>query len=100
MNMIIGIIVTAAALWVTTVLVPGIQIESSLTSFLIVAANLRAHQCIRQTRNQVTVVASHNLTLGLFAFVINALDAYAHGLDRRQRDVHRGQWDVRIFLLR
>jgi putative membrane protein len=73
MNIIVGILVTAAALWVTTAVVPGIQIESSLTSFLIVAAvfglvNVFIRPIIKLLSLPVTI-----LTLGLFTFVINAL---------------------------
>jgi putative membrane protein len=73
MNIIIGILVTAAALWVTTAVVPGIQIESSLTAFLIVAAifglvNTFIRPIIKLFSLPVTI-----LTLGLFLFVINAL---------------------------
>ena len=36
-KIIISILITAAALWLTTAVVPGIRIESSLISFLLVA---------------------------------------------------------------
>lgn len=73
MNIIIGILVTAAALWVTTVVVPGIQIESSFTAFLIVAVifglvNVFVKPVFKLLSLPVTI-----LTLGLFLFVINAL---------------------------
>lgn len=73
MNTIIGILVTAAALWVTTELVPGIRIESSVGAFLIVAVifglvNAFIRPVIKLLSLPVTI-----LTLGLFTFVINAL---------------------------
>lgn len=73
MNIIIGILVTACALWVATAVVPGIQIESSLVSFLIVAAvfglvNVFVRPVIGLLSLPVTII-----TLGLFIFVINAL---------------------------
>jgi putative membrane protein len=73
MNVIIGILVTAGALWVTTAVVPGIQIESSLISFLVVAAifglvNVFVRPVIKLLSLPVTII-----TLGLFTFVINAL---------------------------
>jgi len=73
MNIIIGILVTAAALWVTTAVVPGIQIESSFTAFLIVAVifglvNAFVRPVISLLSLPVTII-----TLGLFIFVINAL---------------------------
>ncbi len=73
MKMIVGILITAAALWLTTVVVPGIRIESSLTSFLIVAVvfglvNAFVRPVVRLLSLPVTII-----TLGLFTFVINAL---------------------------
>ncbi len=73
MNVIIGILVTAAALWVTTAVVPGIRIESSVGAFLIVAIvfgliNAFVRPVIRLLSLPVTII-----TLGLFTFVINAL---------------------------
>lgn len=73
MNFIIGVLVTAAALWVTTAMVPGIHIESSLASFLIVAVifglvNVFIRPIVRLLSLPVTII-----TLGLFTFVINAL---------------------------
>jgi putative membrane protein len=73
MKIIIGILITAAALWLTTAVVPGIRIESSLTSFLIVAVvfgivNVFVRPVVRLLSLPVTI-----LTLGLFTFVINAL---------------------------
>ena len=73
MKIIIGILVTAAALWLTTEVVPGIHIESSLASFLIVAAvfglvNAFVKPIVKLLSLPVTI-----LTLGLFLLVINAL---------------------------
>ena len=73
MGIIIGIFVTAAALWVTTAIVPGIQIESSVTSFLIVAVifglvNVFVRPFVKLLSLPVTI-----LTLGLFSFVVNAM---------------------------
>ena len=73
MKIIIGILVTAAALWLTTAVVPSIHIESSLISFLIVAAvfglvNAFVKPIVKLLSLPVTI-----LTLGLFLLVINAL---------------------------
>lgn len=73
MNFVIGILVTAAALWVTTAVVPGIRIESSISSFLIVAVifglvNVFIRPIIKLLSLPVTII-----TLGLFTFIINAL---------------------------
>jgi|AntAceMinimDraft_8_1070364.scaffolds.fasta_scaffold92108_2 putative membrane protein len=73
MNMIIGILVTAAALWVTTAIVPGIRIEDSFISFLIVAVifglvNVFVRPVVMLLSLPVTII-----TLGIFTFVVNAL---------------------------
>ncbi|MCB1690865.1 MAG: phage holin family protein [Halioglobus sp.] len=73
MGFIISILVTAAALWVTTVIVPGIQIESSVSSFLIVAVvfglvNAFVRPVVKLLSLPVTII-----TLGLFSFIVNAL---------------------------
>jgi putative membrane protein len=73
MNIILGILVTAAALWVTTVIVPGIHIESSVGSFLIVAmifglVNVFVKPFVSLLSLPVTII-----TLGLFTYIINAL---------------------------
>ena len=73
MGIVIGILITAAALWVTTAIVPGIQIESSVTSFLIVAVifglvNVFVRPFVKLLSLPVTI-----LTLGLFSFVVNAM---------------------------
>jgi putative membrane protein len=65
--------VTAAALWVTTVIVPGIHIESSVSSFLLVAVifglvNVFVKPLVSLLSLPVTII-----TLGLFMFIINAL---------------------------
>tara|TARA_R110002049_G_scaffold222206_3_gene393791 strand:- start:1623 stop:1964 length:342 start_codon:yes stop_codon:yes gene_type:complete len=65
--------VTAAALWVTTVIVPGIHIESSVSSFLLVAVifglvNVFIKPLVSLLSLPVTIV-----TLGLFLFIVNAL---------------------------
>ncbi|MCB1706366.1 MAG: phage holin family protein [Halioglobus sp.] len=73
MNLIIGILVTAGALWVTTAVVPGIHIEASVSAFLVVAiifglVNVFVRPVVKILSLPVTI-----LTLGLFTFVINAL---------------------------
>lgn len=73
MGFILSILVTAAALWVTTAIVPGIQIESTVTSFLIVAVifglvNAFVRPFVKLLSLPVTI-----LTLGLFSFIVNAM---------------------------
>ena len=73
MNIIIGILVTAAALWVATVVVPGIRIESSLTSFLIVAVIFGLVNAFVRPVAKLLSLPIRIVTLGIFTFVINAL---------------------------
>lgn len=73
MNILIGILVTAAALWIATVVVPGIRIESSLTSFLFVAILFGLVNVFVRPVAKLLSLPIRILTLGLFTFVINAL---------------------------
>lgn len=73
MSIIIGILVTAAALWVATIVVPGIRIESSLSSFLIVAVIFGLVNVFVRPVAKLLSLPIRILTLGLFTFVINAL---------------------------
>jgi putative membrane protein len=73
MKIFIGILVTAAALWLTTEVVPGIRIESSFTSFLIVAAVFGFVNAFIRPIVKLLSLPATILTLGLFLLVINAL---------------------------
>jgi len=73
MKIIIGILITAAALWLTTAVVPGIRIESSLISFLLVAAVFGLVNAFIRPVVRLLSLPATILTLGLFLFVINAL---------------------------
>lgn len=73
MTFIVGILVTAAALWITTVIVPGIRIESSLTSFLVVALIFGLVNAFVRPVARLLSLPIRILTLGIFSFVINAL---------------------------
>ena len=73
MKIIIGILVTAAALWVTTLVVPGIHIESSITGFLVVAVIFGLVNAFIRPIARLLTLPVRLLTLGLFSFVINAL---------------------------
>ncbi len=89
MSIVIGILVTAAALWLATVVVPGIRIESSVTSFLIVAVIFGLVNAFVRPVARLLSLPIRIVTLGIFSFVINALDADADGLARRGRHVDR-----------
>ncbi len=73
MKIIIGILITAAALWLTTAVVPGIRIESSVPSFLIVAAVFGLVNVFVRPIVKLLSLPATILTLGLFTFVVNAL---------------------------
>ena len=73
MSIIIGILVTAAALWLATVVVPGIRIESSITSFLIVAVIFGLVNVFVRPIAKLLSLPIRIVTLGIFTFVINAL---------------------------
>lgn len=73
MSIILSTLVTAAALWVTTLVVPGIRIESSITSFLIVAVIFGLVNASVRPVAKLLSLPIRILTLGIFTFVINAL---------------------------
>ena len=73
MNILIGILVNAAALWIATVVVPGIRIESSFTSFLVVAMIFGLVNTFVRPVAKLLSLPIRILTLGIFTFVINAL---------------------------
>jgi len=73
MNFIVGILVTAVALWLATVVVPGIRIESSLTDFLVVALIFGLVNAFIRPVARLISLPIRILTLGIFSFVINAL---------------------------
>lgn len=73
MSIVIGILVTAAALWLATVVVPGIRIESSVTSFLIVAVIFGLVNAFVRPVARLLSLPIRIVTLGIFSFVINAL---------------------------
>lgn len=73
MKIIIGILVTAAALWVATLVIPGIHIESSITGFLVVAVIFGLVNAFIRPIARLLTLPVRILTLGLFTFVINAL---------------------------
>jgi putative membrane protein len=73
MSIIVGILVTAAALWLATVVVPSVHIESSITSFLIVAVIFGLVNAFVRPVAKLLSLPIRIVTLGIFTFVINAL---------------------------
>jgi putative membrane protein len=73
LKFIIRIIVNAIALWITTLILPAIQIQGGILNFLIVAlifglVNALIRPIVKLFSLPITVV-----TLGLFTLVINAV---------------------------
>lgn len=72
MKFIIGVLVTAAALWIATLIVPGIHIEASVKGFLIVALVFGLVNALVRPVARLLTLPVRILTLGLFSLVINA----------------------------
>ncbi len=73
MKILINILVSGAALWVATLVVPGIHIEASIQGFLIVAVIFGLVNAFVRPIARLISLPIRLLTLGLFSFVINAL---------------------------
>lgn len=72
-KLLVGILVTAASLWVATLVVPGIHIRASIGSFLIVAVIFGVVNALVRPVAKLLSLPVRILTLGSFIFVINAL---------------------------
>lgn len=72
-KILVGILVTAASLWIATLVVPGIHIRSSLGSFLIVAVIFGLVNALVRPVAKLLSLPVRIVTLGGFIFVINAL---------------------------
>ena len=77
-GIIIKIVVNAVAIWVATVIVPGVQISASDTghtvlSLAVVGALFGVVNTFIKPVVQVLAFPFYILTLGLMAFVVNAL---------------------------
>ena len=78
MSLIIRLIVNAIALWVATVIVSGVELESASTqdqviTLLVVAAIFALVNVVVRPIVQLLSLPLYILTLGLFTFVVNAL---------------------------
>lgn len=72
MRLIIRVLVNAAALWVTALILPGIQLSNDIVGLLVVAiifglVNALVKPIVKLLSLPITIV-----TLGLFTLVINA----------------------------
>jgi putative membrane protein len=71
-KILVGILVTAASLWIATLVVPGIHIRASVGSFLIVAVIFGLVNALVRPVAKLLSLPVRILTLGSFIFVINA----------------------------
>jgi putative membrane protein len=78
MGLLIRLVINAVALWITTLVVPGIEVSGSTAwrtvgTLLIVAAIFGLVNAILKPIIKVVGCVFYILTLGLIAFVVNAL---------------------------
>jgi len=73
MNMILRLLITAAAVWVAVRFVPGISIEEGFTPLLVVSLILGAINLLVRPILSFFAFPLIFVTLGLFMFVINAV---------------------------
>jgi putative membrane protein len=78
MGLLIRLVINAVALWVTTLVVPGIEVSGStawrtIATLVIVAAIFGLVNAILKPIIKVVGCLFYILTLGLIAFVVNAL---------------------------
>lgn len=72
-RILVRVLILAAAFWVATLLVPGIHVQASIVSFLIVASVFGLVNTFVRPVARILSLPVRLLTLGLFSFVINAL---------------------------
>ena len=72
-RILVGLLVTAASLWIATLVVPGVHIRGSLESFLIVAVIFGLVNAVVRPVAKLLSLPVRIVTLGGFIFVINAL---------------------------
>lgn len=78
MSLIIRLVVNAVALWIATVIVTGVDIESASTqeqvlTLLVVAAIFAVVNIVVRPVVKILSLPLYVLTLGLFTLVVNAL---------------------------
>ncbi|SCE85810.1 phage holin family protein [Micromonospora mirobrigensis] len=91
MGFLIRLVITAIALWVTTLIVPGVEVSgrngaNTALTLLVVALIFGVVNAVLKPVIKVFGCVFYLLTLGLFALVVNALlflltDWIARGLD-------------------
>ena len=73
MKILVNALVTVAALWIATLVVPGIRIDSSIQGYVVVAVVFGLVNAFVRPIARLISLPIRLLTLGLFSFVINAL---------------------------
>lgn len=78
MGFLIRLVITAVALWVTTLVVPGVEVSgrsgvNTALTLLVVALIFGVVNAVLKPVIQVVGCVFYLLTLGLFALVVNAL---------------------------
>ncbi|SCL16528.1 putative membrane protein [Micromonospora rhizosphaerae] len=91
MGFLIRLVITAIALWITTLIVPGVEVTGRSTAdtvltLVVVALIFGVVNAVLKPVIKVFGCVFYLLTLGLFALVVNALlflltDRIARGLD-------------------
>ncbi|GAB3949018.1 phage holin family protein [Micromonospora vulcania] len=91
MGFLIRLAITAVALWVTTLIVPGVDVNgrsggNTVLTLIVVALIFGVINAVLKPVIKVVGCVFYLLTLGLFALVVNALlflltDRIARGLD-------------------
>jgi putative membrane protein len=73
MKRVVGILVTALAIWVAVTIVPGLDFSGEWWAFLLVALILSVINAVVKPIVKLLSLPAVILTLGLFLLVINAL---------------------------
>ncbi|MEU4472652.1 phage holin family protein [Micromonospora sp. NPDC023888] len=91
MGFLIRLLITAVALWITTLIVPGVDVHgrsggNTVLTLIVVALIFGVINAVLKPIIRVVGCVFYLLTLGLFALVVNALlflltDRIARGLD-------------------
>ncbi|MET8319382.1 phage holin family protein [Micromonospora sp. NPDC005189] len=91
MGFLIRLVITAVALWITTLIVPGVDVHgrsgsNTVLTLIVVALIFGVINAVLKPVIRVVGCVFYLLTLGLFALVVNALlflltDRIARGLD-------------------
>lgn len=73
MKLILRILINAVALWITTLLLPAVNIQGNIVGLIVVAVVFGLVNALIRPIIQILTLPISCLTLGLFTLVINAL---------------------------